>query len=110
MLPSLTTETHPETLIIRDQVIQAMDLDDLDMVKRLLSVLETKIGFGNSDINRQFILSQKAKVFLKQGKPPMEICPLLNEGLSLTFNDFDENNLEGKILLFEESEILHSKR
>ena len=104
----LLDDQHPETLIMRDSLIQALDMSDADKAVRLLEKLESKIGFGNSDINRQLILSQRAKLYERQGKHPDDILPLLNEGMKLTFENFDENKLQRRILLFEEAEILHT--
>jgi len=106
----LLTNQPMGVLLIRDRLIQALDLGDLKLAEELLMQLEGAEGFGKSDsqINYQFILSQKARLLEQQGKPPDIVLPLINEGLALTLENFGIPELKGKVLLFEEPELLHS--
>ena len=104
----LLENRHPSVLVKRDKVVQMLDLEELASVEVLLGEIESIPKFMDNDINRQFVLSQKARLNEMRGEPPEGILLLLNEALALTFADFDENKLRRSILVYEEAEILHT--
>ena len=104
----LLENQHPSVLVKRDKVVHMLDLEELASAEVLLGEIESIPEFMDNDINRQFVLSQKARLNEIRGEPPEGILLVLGEALALTFPDFDENTLRRSILVYEEAEILHT--
>ena len=107
MYPLLENQ-HPTVLVKRDKVIQLLDLGELVSAEVILGEMEAMPGFMDNDTNRQFVLSQKAKLYEIRGEQPEDVMKLLNEALALTFADFDESKLSWGMLVYDEAEILHT--
>ena len=92
---------------LRVGLIQALDNNDLPEAQALYDEMSALEGF-DEPINRQFLLSQQARLWEQQGKPADEIMPLVREGLMETLEDLDENSPGDIVLVFEEPELFHT--
>ena len=93
--------------IICNHLVQALELGDTTLAQSLLDELEILPGF-KYELNRQFLLCKKARLWLLQGKPTSQIYPLIYESINITYDNFDENDLSQKILVLEEPELIHA--
>jgi len=98
---------------LKDQILYELHWgahypDRLKKAETLLMELMKADSF-DSGINRQFILSCMARLYELQGKPPGEILDITQEGLSITYPDFDPGDFAGDILLFAEPELIQSQ-
>jgi len=102
-------ENQPDEVIAwRDRLICALDRNDIDQAAEILQLFDTLEGFEEG-INRQFLLSHRARFLEQTGAPASEIMPLIEEGLDITFPEYRECTVADAILIFEESELLHTK-
>jgi len=102
-------ENQPDEVIaLRDRLICALDRGDVEQAKEIFQLFNTFEGFEEG-INRQFIVSHKARYLEQTGAPTNEILPLIEEGMSITFPEYQECTVADAILIFEESELLHTK-
>jgi len=100
----------PEAFHLRERLLFYLErLEDettwdttADLLNRLSEALDM-----DSIINRQFILSCQVRLKEATGGGE-ELLPLIKEGISMTYPEFDEKRFAGEILLFEEVELLHS--
>jgi len=76
-------------------------------VEMSLRELENRGGFEGG-INRQFILSCQAQVNEFRRTNPDELVAIIKEGIALTYEEFDESDFDGDMLIFEESNLLHT--
>ena len=83
---------------------QLVDAGRVEDALVLMDELKMKLSMDNPS-NRQFMLSQEAKIMEQQKKPAEQIIPIIMEAISLTFFDFDQINPDGNILLPEETEL-----
>jgi transcriptional regulator with XRE-family HTH domain len=72
----------------------------------LIDTLRKTEGFGEG-INKQYILSCIARLHMIQHKSPEKILDMVNEGIRLTYEDFDPNDIKGDALLFNEPQLIH---
>ena len=80
----------------------------IEKSKDLITQMENT-GYFNNGVNKQFLLSCKAMYNeIVDGKYSVTI-DLINEGLAITFPEYDENTFESGILVFEETKLLHTK-
>jgi len=102
-------ENQPDEVITwRDRLICALDRGDIEQAEEIFQLFETLEGFEEG-INRQFIVSHKARYLEQTGAHAKEILPLIEEGMSITFPEYQESTVADAILIFEESELLHTK-
>jgi len=102
-------ENQPDEVIAwRDRLICALDRKDIDQAAEILQLFDTLEGFEEG-INRQFLLSHRARFLEQTGAPAAEIMPLIEEGLDITFPEYRQCAVADAILIFEESELLHTK-
>jgi len=94
-----------EVFSLCDDIVHSLDTLEYARAEELMTVLETCNGF-DKPINRQFILSQKARLNFQKNMKQNDILPLIREGLNIT--GIDENNFSGKALLSQEPELLHT--
>jgi len=94
--------------LLCDRLSQLLDIGDIDTAENILTELENTHGFDYGAL-LQFVLSKKAELWELQNKSASQIIPLIEQGMAQTFENFDLDNLEGKILILEESELLHTK-
>jgi len=73
----------------------------------LVRELEYSGNFGTG-INRQFILSCKAKLNELKLLNPADTLAFVRKGMAVTYDNFDEQNFSGGMLIFEESSLLHA--
>jgi transcriptional regulator with XRE-family HTH domain len=97
-----------EVCLLCDRLTQVLDIGDTVTAEDIITKLEALSGF-DTGICYQFILSKKALLWEQQGKPVCSIISLIDEGISITFENFDECNIEDKVLILEELELLHTK-
>jgi len=107
LIPLLENQP-PEVIAWRDRLICALDRGDVTQAAEILKLFDTLDGFEEG-INRQFILSHRARYLEQTGAPASEILPLIEEGLDITFPEYRECAVSDAILIFEESELLHTK-
>jgi len=93
--------------VLCDMLTQVLDIGDASAAEKILAELKSMPGF-DKDVLLQFILSCEARLFELHGKPPELILPLIEQGMALTYKNFDYNDLDDKVLILEESELLHS--
>ncbi|MCL2226471.1 MAG: helix-turn-helix domain-containing protein [Oscillospiraceae bacterium] len=96
-----------DAYVLRYRLIQALDSGDLHMAEELFGELSNLEGFGGA-INRQFFLSQQARLMELQEKQADDIIPLVAEALEQTFDGFDGSSPGSKVLIFEEPELFHT--
>jgi len=102
-------ENQPDDVIaLRDRLICALDRGDTYQAGEILSMFESLEGFEEG-INRQFLLSHKARYLEQSQRPASEIIPLIEEGMGITFPEYQQSTVADAILIFEESELLHTK-
>ena len=107
LIPLLENQP-PEVIAWRDRLICALDRGNVTQAAEILKLFDTLDGFEEG-INRQFILSHRARYLEQTGAPTHEILPLIEEGLDITFPEYRECAVADAILIFEESELLHTK-
>jgi len=73
----------------------------------LLSEMKKDTSFAEG-INRQRLINQEVILMEAQGKDPVEIRQLINEGLDITYPELAEAPFDGDALIFEEGPLLHS--
>jgi len=102
-------ENQPDEVVAwRDRLICALDRGDIEQARELFELFDSLEGFDEG-INRQFIVSHKARYLEQIEAPANEILPLIEEGMSITFPEYQECTVADAILIFEESELLHTK-
>jgi len=102
-------ENQPDEVIAwRDRLICALDRGDIEQAEEIFKLFDTLEGFEEG-INRQFIVSHKARYLEQIGAPAYKILPLIEEGMNITFPEYQECTVADAILIFEESELLHTK-
>ncbi|MCL2717974.1 MAG: helix-turn-helix domain-containing protein [Lachnospiraceae bacterium] len=99
--------------LLHDQLINCLDQDEMDQTaqisaEKLIKKLERRKEF-DLGINLQFLLRCKAQLYEKQGHKAAVTLSLIDEGMAITFPEFDENDFDGAMLFFEEIELLHTK-
>jgi len=95
-----------ETIIKCERLSQLLDLGDTAESETLFSELEETLGFDDG-IYRQFLLSKKARLFELQGKPSSQILALTEEGLSITYDNYNDDEIGDNVLVLEEPEMIH---
>ena len=96
-----------EVYTMRDRLLQALDNKDLHEAQNLFD--ETiSMMHHEGPVNRQFVLSQQARILELQGRDAAEIIPLVVEGIKLTFVEFNEDSPGDDVLIFEEPELFHT--
>ena len=96
---------------LRDRLLYYLDAYDGDMktraeISNLINQLEKSFDM-DSLINQQFVLSCKA-ILCEMNRDYDEAIILIHQGLNITFPDFDDQNFDSGVLLFEESSLLHT--
>jgi len=79
----------------------------LEKAKELLDKILT-MGDFSEGINRQMVLSIQARIYELEGKDPAGIISLAQEGILLTYPEYDQHKFDDNILLFEEPTLKHS--
>jgi len=101
-------ENQPmNSYIMRYNLLQALINDDLPNALNFYAEIKALPNM-DTPVNRQFLLSQHARILEKQGHSPGEILPQVMEALNLTYNNFNETSPGDTILLFEETELFHT--
>jgi len=105
---SLLDDQPMEVYLMCDRLSQLLDIFDTVAAEKIINDLETLPGF-DTGILFQFLLSKKARLWELQDRPSSDIFPLIEAGMTETFDNFDENTLLDKVLILEEPELLHTK-
>ena len=87
-LDELTTDE----IINRDILTQTLANGDIPAAQTMLNDLEKKTR-SDTIVSHQFILSKKAEIMLKQGKPYEQVNSLIEEALSETYWNINENDI-----------------
>jgi len=101
-------EDQPMNIIaMRWDLIRALDKNAVARTSELLNEMER---FPNMDapVNKQFIFSQKARLWEQEDKPPNNILELIIEALAQTFHMPDTSIPGTTPLLYEEPELFHT--
>ena len=93
--------------ILRRRMIQALDIENIPDAKKLLAEFKALPGFDNG-VNRQFILSQEARLMMLLGRPAEGIVPMVLEAIGITYDKFDEAKLENIVWFGEETGLLYT--
>ena len=96
-----------EVYTLRYMLQQALDSLDLREAQKLFGEITAKMCH-DGPVNRQFVLSQKARLMELRGDEPADILPLVLEGIKETYKEFDEHSPSEDVLLFEEAELFHT--
>ena len=99
-----------EVIIIRERIMDLLDYDEpqnWQQAEELVQGLKRREGF-EIEVNRQFILSCTAQLNELRQLDPVANMTLAKEGIALTYDKFNEETFEGDLLLFEESNLLHT--
>jgi len=97
-----------DALYLCDQLNQHLDRYDAERAGSILMQLEGMKGFDYG-IFYQFICSKKARLWEQLGMPSSQIIPLIEAGLSVTLEKFDESLVDNIVLIKEEPELLHTR-
>ncbi|MCL2364628.1 MAG: XRE family transcriptional regulator [Defluviitaleaceae bacterium] len=92
---------------MRHILLQALENGDVEKAEEMYEEMAALTGF-DTPVNRQFLLSQQARIWELHGRPTEEIKALVLEAIDLTYKNFDPCNLNIAILLFEEFELMHT--
>jgi len=104
ILPYL--EDQPmEVFALCDDLTHAIDEGDLILAEELIAALATYSGF-DKPINRQFMLSQGARLDLMRDAPSRGILKKIHEGLAISGTE--KTNFKDRGLVLQEAELLHS--
>lgn len=100
-----------ESGLMRNRLLFYLDKceDDADAwgaADRLVTGLANTLDM-DSVINRQFILSSRARLSVAAGETAAALA-LVKEGLSLTYPEFDESSFTDEMLIFDEVDVLHT--
>jgi len=87
------------------ELIHAIDAEDQQSAEELIKTLVAFRGFDRS-VNKQFILSQGARLDLQRNGNTSEIRKKIHEGLGIT--NISESDFWGKVLILQEPELLHT--
>ena len=102
-------ENYPmEVNLLCDKLTQVLDIGNVGMAENILRELKNSAQVDDG-IFLQFIMSKEAKLWELQDKPPNEIFPLIEQAMAETFENFDLRDLDDKVLILEEPELLHTK-
>ena len=101
----------PDVDALRDRLLYYLDAYDGDMktraeINNLINQLEKNFDM-DSLINQQFVLSSRA-ILCEMNRDYNEATMLVKQGLDISFPEFDEQNFDSGVLLFEESSLLHT--
>jgi len=103
----------PMFMQLRDELLYNLRhaAENYTAMQRAEDIIRQLEGTGNFNetVNLQFILSCKITLRMAQDYCPDEVMTLIDEALYITYPEFDENNFEGDVLLFEEMNLLHAK-
>jgi len=104
----LLDELPMGALLLCDRLTQLLDMDDTVAAEAVLMQLEEypKVETG---VLTQFILSSKARLWEQQGKSIEEILPLIEEGMTETFYNFNDVDIADKVFVLEEPELMYTK-
>jgi len=80
----------------------------VNILEGLINKMENT-GCFSSGINKQFLFSCKAVLNEMQESDAHETHRLIDEGLKITFPEYDENNIDNYILVLEETALIHTK-
>jgi len=106
--PHLTEQTV-DIFSKRDRILSLLHVSSNKAVEEaevLVHELEQIRGF-DSFVNYQFILRCKAQLNEIRVFSASETLALVQEGIQITYKEFDEFNFEGDLLIFEEAALLH---
>jgi len=95
---------------VRDEIVDLLDSDEPSHWQQAEDLMHGLVKRGNFEtaINRQFILRCKAQLNELRELNPEDTVAFVNEGLALTYEKFEEENFDGKVLLiFEEVNLLY---
>ncbi|MCL2215500.1 MAG: hypothetical protein FWB91_00640 [Defluviitaleaceae bacterium] len=104
--------TSSVAFTLREALLDALDtaeneFRELNTAEELFAQICPKISI-HSVINRQFIISCQARLYRMQSKAAKELYPLINEGMRLTYPEFNMQSFKYKLLLYEEASLLHT--
>ncbi|MCL2501268.1 MAG: hypothetical protein FWE90_13175 [Defluviitaleaceae bacterium] len=80
----------------------------LDKSTKLLNRMKLYKGF-ESGINRQFILSCQARISIIRKEDPQKILIYTQEGIIITYPEYNPDTFEGDVLLYEEARLIHTQ-
>jgi transcriptional regulator with XRE-family HTH domain len=98
-----------EVGVLRDRLLYCLDSCETDEAKReeanrLIGEISVLLDM-DSILNRQFILNARSRLYEIMGDY-MQALTLANEGLAIVYPEFDENDFDGELLMFEEADLL----
>ncbi|MCL2222825.1 MAG: helix-turn-helix transcriptional regulator [Oscillospiraceae bacterium] len=96
-----------EVNLLCDKLTQVLDIGDIGIAEKILIELKNAARVDDG-IFLQFIMSKEAKLWELQNKPPSEIFPLIERAMAETFKNFDLSDLDYKVLILEETELVHT--
>ena len=98
-----------DIFLLRDEIYNLIDSTfKYDWIKAedFINSLEKTKNF-NDGINKQFLLSCKAQLNELYILNPQDTINFVNEGMHITYKEFNEKCFEGDMLIFEEPVLLH---
>ncbi|MCL2189501.1 MAG: helix-turn-helix transcriptional regulator [Defluviitaleaceae bacterium] len=96
-----------DVLAERHRLITALDKHETREAAQILAELEVLPNF-DTPVNKQFILSQKARLLEQQGQPPEAVMPLVQEGLRQTYGEAEIEITENTAHILEEAPLFHT--
>ncbi|MCL2227487.1 MAG: helix-turn-helix transcriptional regulator [Oscillospiraceae bacterium] len=91
-----------------DRLNQALDIGDSALAETIIAEFEANPAFEEG-VQRQFLLSKKARLLEQKGAPAEGILRLIDSAIAETFESFDESAIGKAVLILEEPELLHTK-
>jgi transcriptional regulator with XRE-family HTH domain len=76
-------------------------------VEEMIEAMHKTNNFDDG-INKQYLLSCMAHLHMIQHKSPNKILDIVKEGITLTYDGFNPNDIQGDALLFNEPQLIHT--
>ena len=99
-----------ESFVLRRQIAYLLDRAEGDeqiqaLAREMIDELKGKLDF-ESIINKQLWISMSTKLDVIEGGAGKETLSLIMEGIRLTYPEFDENDFNSDVLIFNECDLL----
>jgi len=92
---------------VRETLADSLDNPNISRAEECIAFLEETEGFDEG-LNLQFLLNCKARSAVLRGEDFEKILNYIEKGMNITYPEFDPENFQGGLLLFNEAELVHT--
>ena len=96
------------THALRHNLLSALERKNLEEALPIYKQMAAIEGFKDYQVNRQFLLSQEARILEQQDQPASKIMTLAIQGLNETYPNLDSTSPGTAVLVYEEPELFHT--